>query len=163
LAATPSNSDLLIAMWRHSDPRWSAQDESAWRVRARQMVDLALLERMHQIRVLRISYDADARQRRIRKNSLMLELNSYAWLASKTGMHLIQAEAYAREASAIAPADGRVLDTLAACLFARGKLEEAVFCQNQAFRQAPWSPQIRAGLAQYRQVAQLTGMPHLIR
>lgn len=163
LEASPSNSGLLIAMLRHSNPEWSPQDESTWNQMAKEMVELALSERLYQIRILRIDYDADARQRRLRQNALMLELNSYAWLASKTGTELKQAEAFAREANALAPTDGIVLDTLAACLFARGKLEEAMICQNQALRQAPWSPQIRSGLAQYRQVARLTGVTGLIR
>lgn len=163
LEVSPSDSRLLIAMVRHSDPGWSAEHESAWQAKSAEMVGLALSERMHKIRVLRIDYEVDARQSRIRKNALRLELNRYAWLASQTGTDLRQAEDFAREAYALAPTDGNVLDTLAACLFARGNLKEAMLCQTQAFRQAPWSPQIRAGLAQYKRVASLTGVTGLIR
>lgn len=163
LEKSPSDNDLLIAMVRFSDPDMSIDEFEHWQATSIEMVELALQGRAEHIQRLRVAYDRDARQTHIRLDELLAELNSYAWLASQTGVELERAERFAREANELVPTDGQVLDTLAACLFARAKLTEAVACQNQALRQAPWSPQIRLGLDRYRQAIMLAEIRGLVR
>ena len=141
----------------------SEDDKTHWQDSARELIQLALDEKAEHIESLRAGYDRDARHGRLRIEALVGELNSFAWLGSQTGTDLPQAEAFAREANSLSPANGYVLDTLAACLFARAKLTEAVAIQQQALRQAPWSEQIRSGLVRYRQAMMLAEMRGLIR
>ncbi len=163
LKKSPSDNDLLIAMVRFSNPEMTANAFARWQATSGEMVKLALQGRAEHIERLRVAYDRDARQAHIRQDELLAELNSYAWLASQTGVELERAELFAREANMLVPSDGHVLDTLAACLFARAKLTEAVACQNQALRQAPWSPQIRLGLDRYRQAVMLAEIRGIVR
>jgi tetratricopeptide (TPR) repeat protein len=163
LASDPQNSDLLVAMLRFSRADWSDGEQHRWRQTASELIQLALQQRLQQIEELRTAWDKDARQSRARNESLVAELNAWAWLASRSGTNLEQAESLAREAVAMSPGNGLVLDTLAACLFARAKLDEAVTCQQRAFRQAPWSRQVRSGLEKYRQAVMLAEMQGLFR
>jgi hypothetical protein len=161
LQGSPNDSDLLIAMSRYAGP--PADQDGQWQETAGQLIQLALQSRLTRIESLRIGYDEDTRQARLRQELLVCELNAYAWLASQTGVALSQAESLAREAMQLSPADGHVLDTLAACLFARAKLSEAVVWQQQALRYAPWSSQIRGGLDRYRQAMMLAEIQGLVR
>lgn len=163
LKLAPEHGDLLIAMTRFSGGDSSPESVEHWRTTSAKLVQLALESRSESIEALRIGFDKDARQARLRKAELVAELNSYAWLASQTGTSLGLAEEYAREAFELSPTDGHVIDTLASCLFSQSKLDEAIAFQQEALKTAPWSRQIRNGLVRYRNAMMLSQMPSLYR
>ncbi len=157
ISLSPENSDLLIAMSRFQG------SVDSWQEDARQLIDIALRQRLAEISRLQVIGERDPRQNRLREVQLAQELNGYAWLSSQSGFDLLAAEKFAREAAQLAPHDSRILDTLASCLFNLGKYREAVAIQQQAVRHNPNSLHLRAGLNQYRQAMLLAELPNFFR
>jgi tetratricopeptide (TPR) repeat protein len=94
---------------------------------------------------------------------LARECNAFAWLASGTSRQLEQAEACARQALELEPENCCVLDTLAACLFAQGRYNEAIAVQERAVQRAPWDEGLQVGLMRYQQARNTAGVEGIIR
>ena len=161
LTEAPDSGDLLVALLRFATTS-ADRDEELYST-AMQLIDITLEKQEAKIAMLRSGFGKDARQSRLARESLTNELNSFAWLASRTGVRLERAEEYAREAVTLSPGNAAYLDTYASCLFAGAKLGEAVVWQQRAMQQAPWSQEIRSGMIRYRQAMMLAEMQGLFR
>ena len=167
LQQAPEQSDLLIAAVRLSKTSQQIEQDPVavadWQAMANELVQLALQSRLDRVKSLRMTTSKDSRHARLHREMLVSELNSYAWLASQTGVALESAERMAREAWRLSPGNSHVLDTLAATLFSQSKMDEAIAIQQRALRVAPWSKEIQSGLVRYRSAMMLSEMPTLFR
>ncbi|MEQ8849143.1 tetratricopeptide repeat protein [Botrimarina sp.] len=75
--------------------------------------------------------------------------NQWAWLVSNTVGDYDKAVRYSRRSLSIAPDTAGYLDTLGRCLFAAGRLEEAIDAQRRAIQLEPHSGVMRRQLAEF--------------
>ncbi len=145
LSLNPCHSELLVVARSLpvGDEHWSASVD--------ELIELALKLRENDITRLQRGSGVDLRDQLTCRHQLAGQLNSWAWLAARSGKQLGRAESYSRQALEIVPGNADLLDTLAACLNARGRHIEAIAVQQQAVRRAPWNAEIQSGLARYRQ------------
>ena len=80
-------------------------------------------------------------------------LNSAAWLASRGGHHLDEAEKYEAKALSIRPYQSAFMDTMAEIQNARGNPQKAVEWSDQSVNYEPADPQIRRQNVRFRTAA----------
>jgi tetratricopeptide (TPR) repeat protein len=157
LLADSCNGRLLIAA-AEFDP-----DDKTWSTSIDELVGLALDIRQRRIEALGVHVAADPAAETLQRYELARECNAFAWLASGTSRQLEQAEACARQALELEPENCCVLDTLAACLFAQGRYNEAIAVQERAVQRAPWDEGLQVGLMRYQQARNTAGVEGIIR
>jgi len=80
-------------------------------------------------------------------------LNSAAWLASRSGHRLDEAEKYERKALSIRPYQSAFMDTMAEIQNAKGNPQKAVEWSDQSVNYEPADPQIRQQNVRFRTAA----------
>jgi tetratricopeptide (TPR) repeat protein len=114
------------------------------------------LEPEHRQKTLQMIREvADGLRQNIRKSpNTPRYYNEFAWLIANTQGDFDEALRYARKAVELRPNRGDYLDTLAHVHFARGDLENAVKCENQAAQFEPHSGLILHKLEVFRHALQ---------
>lgn len=134
--ADPRDADVLIAMHRVADPPPAFAAETRRRIDDR-----------------RRDFEREVWDRPERSEAY----NQWAWLVGNTYGDFEKAVRYSRRSLEIAPETAGYLDTLARCLFAAGRLEEAVDAQRRAVELEPRMLVLRRQLEEFE--AALDGGP----
>jgi tetratricopeptide (TPR) repeat protein len=128
IAASPSDADVLIAMYRVKDA------PEAFATETRRRID----ERRREF------------ERVIWENPAEPDgYNQWAWLVGNTYGDFDKAVRYSRQSLRIRPEDPGLLDTLGRCLFSAGRIEEAIETQRRAVELKPRMQVLRRQLEEF--------------
>ncbi|MDZ4851300.1 MAG: hypothetical protein SGI77_18580 [Pirellulaceae bacterium] len=138
-----SNIDIAITMWKNrSDEAWNRESELAVEQAVKQFRQaLPKLEREIQSNAPNefASFQLDYAE----------ALNMFAWTLVCTDRELDAALEHSQRACRLMPNSAAFLDTLARCLFEKGRVDEAIRTQKEAIALEPYSREIRRTLEEY--------------
>lgn len=130
IAASPSDADVLIAMYR-----------------VKNAPDDFVMETKRRIDEQRREFE-----RIIWENPAQPDgYNQWAWLVGNTYGDFDKAVRYSRQSLRIRPEDPGLLDTLGRCLFSAGRIEEAIETQRRAVELKPRMQVLRRQLEEFEQ------------
>lgn len=128
IAASPSDADVLIAMYRVKDA------PEAFATETRRRID----ERRREF------------ERVIWENPAEPDgYNQWAWLVGNTYGDFDKAVRYSRQSLRIRPEDPGLLDTLGRCLFSAGRIDEAIETQRRAVELKPQMQVLKRQLEEF--------------
>ena len=146
-AADPTDADVLIAMYRISEP------DSALRKEALELIAKAADHFRSRIdRCEQGAADATEENNRADWNLLWASSNNqFAWLVSNTEGNYDEALRCSQQSLELRPDTAGYLDTLGRCYYAKGDYKNAVAVQSKAVELEPHTAQIRRQLDMFRQ------------
>jgi tetratricopeptide (TPR) repeat protein len=150
IEANPTDADVLIAMYRVSDPG------EPWRKEVTERIETAvkyfqdrIAEARGQIKELQRA-GVDEEQGAVYRAYLASGCNQLAWLVSNTQGDFREALRCSQESLQIVPDEAGFLDTLGRCYYALGDFENAVKHQARAVELEPHSGQLARQLELFR-------------
>lgn len=144
LGARQANPDVVIAMQQIAN---TSERQAIFESYLETLVQDYQREIVNDERVLAES--TDRRSRAYTGAGLASHCNQLAWLLSKCGIEGEEAVHLSRRSLEFQPNEPTYLDTFARCLFAAGRLEEAVEYQRQALEHSPHDRQMKAQLDEF--------------
>ena len=130
IAASPSDADVLIAMYRVKDA------PEAFVAETKRLIDSRRRE------FERVIWESPEEPD---------GYNQWAWLVGNTYGDYDKAVRYSRQSLRIAPETAGYLDTLGRCLFSAGKIDEAIEVQRRAVEYEPRMQVLRRQLEEFEQ------------